>query len=146
MITDSYEFLTTIKKNRFIFESEGVQGKIIKIVLFTPLENSEWNLGFGDLIKGEINDSIVSNNQDVFMVMKTIAKIITVFLQEYPKSIIVIKPVDEKRKRLYNGIFHRHFNDIEPLFDLKGIIKNEKEPYLPKKNYDSFEITLKFEL
>jgi hypothetical protein len=146
MITDSYEFLTTARKTRYIFESEGNQGKIIKIVIFTPLEKGEWNLGFGDLREGIIDDSIVSNNQDVFMVMKTIAKIIFVFFQEYPNSIIVIKPVDEKRKRLYNAIFQRHFKDIDPDFNIIGLLENKKNSYSSQINYDSFEISLKFDL
>ena len=33
-----------------------------------------------------------------------------------------------------------------PDFNILGIVENNKEDYSPQKNYDSFEITFKFEL
>ena len=71
MITDAYRFIAVQRKTRFIFESEGKQGKIIKIIQFTQLESNEWNLGFGDLKDGNIDDLIISNNDDIFKVIKT---------------------------------------------------------------------------
>ena len=144
MITDSYRYLAVKHKTRFIFESEGNQGQIIKIVQFTQLENNEWNLGFGDLKDGTIDDSIMSSNQDAFKVIKTVAKVVTVFFQEYPQSRVIIKPIDDKRKKLYNYVFQRHNNDIEHIFNVVGVSNYIGENYSPQKNYDSFEITLKF--
>ena len=146
MITDAYRFIAVQRKTRFIFESEGKQGKIIKIIQFTQLESNEWNLGFGDLKDGNIDDLIISNNDDIFKVIKTVAKVVTVFFQAYPKSTVIIKPIDEKRKKLYNSVFRRHFKDIIIDFNILAIAENNKEAYSPQKNYDSFEITLKFEL
>ena len=146
MITDAYSFIALQRKTRFIFESEGKQGKIIKIIQFTQLESNEWNLGFGDLKDGNIDDLIISNNEDVFKVIKTVAKVVTIFFQEYPQSRFIIKPIDDKRKKLYNSIFRRHFKDIILDFNILGIVENNKEAYSPQKNYDNFEITLKFEL
>jgi hypothetical protein len=145
MITESYHYIALKQQTRFVFESEGIQGKIIKIIEFSLLENGEWNLGFGDVKDGRIDDSVVSNNQDIVKVLQTVAKAIYEFLQTYPLSIIVINPVDEKRKRLYNTVFQRHFVDIESIFIITGIIKGEKEIYSPQKNYDNFQIRLKFE-
>jgi hypothetical protein len=145
MITESYRYVALKHNTRFVFESEGVQGKIVKIIEFSLLENGEWNLGFGDVKDGRIDDSVVSNNQDIVRVLQTVAAATYEFLDTYPLSIIVINPVDEKRKRLYNTIFQRHFADIDSLFIIMGTIKGEKEIYSPQKNYDNFQIRLKFE-
>ena len=59
--------------------------------------------------KGKIDDIVVTNNYDVAKVMRTIAKIVYVFFEHYPERTVYIEPVDEKRKRLYNLIFQRHF-------------------------------------
>jgi hypothetical protein len=63
----------------------------------------------------------------------TVAKATLEFFEAYPESIVLIKPVDEKRKKLYNAVFQRHFKDIKPLFDVVGLINGEKEVYLPQK-------------
>ena len=145
MITDSYPYFATKNKTSFVFESTGNQGTIIKIILFTLLESGEWNLGFGDWNNGEIDDLTISNNHDLIKVIQTVAKATYVFFEEYPESIVIIKPVDERRKRLYNLVFQRHIQAIELVFNVVGIINDVKEPFLPKKMYDNFEITLKFE-
>ena len=60
------------------------------------------------------------------------------FIEHHPKSWIIITPVDEKRKRLYNLIFQRHILDIEANFELIGSIGNESETYRRDKIYDGF--------
>jgi hypothetical protein len=143
MITDAYDYLDSKHKTRFAFQSEGVQGKVIKIIQFEKSKDGKWNLGFGDWRKGKIEDSIMTNNQDAIKVFRTVAKATFEFLNEYPTSIIVIEAVDDKRKRFYNLIFQRHFKELEPIFLIIGIIKKHKESYNPHKFYDSFEISLK---
>ena len=52
---------------------------------------------------------------------------------------------DEKRKKLYNHIFRRHYEDINLLFHITGIyLDSEKEDYSPQKNYDFFRLKRKF--
>ena len=145
MITDSYPYFATRNKTSFIFESTGKQGTIIKIIQFTLLDSGEWNLGFGDWNNGIIDDLTISNNHDLIRVIQTVAKATYVFFEEYPESVVIIKPVDERRKKLYNLVFQRHIQSIELAFNVMGIINDEKEPFLSKKMYDNFEITLKFE-
>ena len=72
MINEFYEYLDSEDRTRFFFVSEGKQGKIIKMVLFTHLRDNLWNLGFGDLHKGQIDDSIISNNHDIVKLIGTI--------------------------------------------------------------------------
>ena len=64
-------------------------------------------------------------------------------MEKYPDRTVYIEPVDEKRKKLYNLVFQRHFVEIEPLFDVIGYISEDPEAYSLEKNYDSFDIKLK---
>jgi hypothetical protein len=145
MITQFYPYYPLKQKAHYIFESEGVKGSVFKIVALTLSDNNIWNLGFGDLKPdGFVNDSIITNNQDAAKVIRTVAKIAIDFLVQNPESIIEIKPVDDKRKRLYNSVFQRYYNDIEPNFNLLGFLGDNEEPYSPLKSYDRFTITFKF--
>ena len=145
MINDSYYFEATNNNTLFAFESEGVKGKILKLVVFEITVDGKWNLAFGDVKNGDIDDSVITNNQDAIKVIRTVAKITMIFFEDYPLSTILINPVDEKRKRLYNFAFQRHFNDIEPIFKIIGFLKGVEETYTPLKMYDSFQISLKSE-
>ncbi len=145
MIDEHYRFVDSNNYTHYFFESDGRQGKVIKIVQFSVNENNYWNLGFGDWQKGRIDDNIITNNFDVAKVMRTIARIVYVFFEHYPNRTVYIKPVDEKRKRLYNLIFQRHFKEIEPVFELLGAIGNQFEPYSNEENYDFFILKIKSE-
>jgi hypothetical protein len=144
MITESYNYIAEDHKTQFAFFSEGVQGKIIKIVLFTFIKDDLWNLGFGDLVKGDIDDTIISNNSDIVKLIGTIAKITYDFSVEFPLRRIYIEPVDEKRKRLYNHVFRRHHKTINDTFQIIGLFEGLEEPYSPDKLYDIFKLKRKF--
>lgn len=143
MVNEHYSFSNEANKTLFTFESEGTQGKILKVVLFTLDDDNRWNLGFGDWHNGYVNDTIISNNHDVAKVIGTIARIVYTFFEEYPDRVVFIQPVDERRKRLYNIVFQRHILEIETDFKIIGFIGEETEMYSIKKNYDAFEIKLK---
>ena len=57
---------------------------------------------------GDIDDSIITNNQDAIKVIRTVAKITMNFFEDYPLSTILINPVDEKESvyiiLLFNAI------------------------------------------
>ena len=144
MVKEAYLYTGLNRKTRYFFISEGENKRIVKTVVFSPLGNRLWNLGFGDLqYSGYIDDSVVSNNDDLIKVISTVAKIAYEFSEKYPLRRIQIKPVDEKRKRLYNHVFRRHYDTIDANFDIIGINEQEREIYSPKKNYDIFELNRK---
>jgi hypothetical protein len=145
MITDSYRYLATKQNTRYIFQSDGKQGQIIKIVQFNALEGNRWNLGFGDWKSGKVDDNVLTGNDDVFKVIKTVAAITSDFLIKYPERIVVIDPIDEKRKKLYNLVFQRHFVEIESIYTIIGIKNKQKEVYQAQKYYEAFEISINFE-
>lgn len=144
MINNPYSYLDSNHKTRFAFQSEGVKGKVIKVIQFERSKDGKWNLGFGDWKKGKVEDSVMTNNQDALKVIRTVANATIDFLKEHPQSIVKIEPVDDRRKQFYNLIFKRHYKSIEPIFLVKGFLKDEIEIYNPRKFYDNFEISLKY--
>jgi hypothetical protein len=144
MIEQYYPYIAVKDNTHYIFESVGEKGNIPKIVILTLNKDNIWNLGFGDLKNHRVDDSIITNNHDAAKVIRTVAKIAVSFLVKNSQSIIEIIPVDEKRKRLYNGVFQRYFNDIDSLFYVFGILGKKEEVYSPLKIYDGFKITFKF--
>ena len=114
-------------------------------MLFTHVKKDNWNLGFGNWHKGKIDDAIISNNQDLIKVINTVAQIASDYLERYPQRCLELKPIDEKRKRLYNHVFRRHFKEIDSIFQIIGFVDNVAEIYSIEKNYDNFELKRKFE-
>jgi hypothetical protein len=144
MITQYYPYQALITKTHYIFESVGEKGRVLKVVGFSPIENDVWNLGFGDLKEdGFVDGSVVTNNQDALKVIRTVAKVAIDFLALYPNYTLEINPFDEKRKRLYNALFQKYFEDIDTYFDILGTFEGKRETYTPSKIYDIFRITLK---
>ena len=132
MIKDTYA-LYPLSDLIFSFHSEGIQGKILKIVIFTHLDNGKWNLAFGDWKNKNLDDKVMSNNEDVVKVIGTVAKAAYKFFENYPDATLEIKPVDEKRKKLYNIAFQRHFHEIVANFQIFGCVESQIEIYSPKK-------------
>ena len=146
MINDAYPYYPSKGNMQFVFQSEGEQGKVMKMIQFTRLKNGEWNLGFGDWKKGTVDDLTVTNNHDAIRVIKTVAKATLDFFETYPGSVLVIKGSDDRRRRLYNYIFQKHFEDITLSFTIIGIIDEIEDYYSPLKFYHFFKISLKFGL
>jgi hypothetical protein len=144
MIEETYTYVQVRDELLFAFKSEGVNGVILKVIIFTPLKKNKWNLAFGDWLNNDVDDTIMTNNHDVVKVIGTVAKVTYAFFEKYPDAVVVIKPIDEKRKTLYNIVFKRHYqviiNNFQILARKKG---HRKEVYSPKKMYDSFELNLK---
>lgn len=144
MIEQPYPYFEVIPKTYYAFQSIGEQGTVTKIVQFKFLGDNVWNLGFADLKDdGSIDGLVITNNQDVHKVLRTVAKIAIDFLAQYPNSILQIIPVEEKRKRVYNGLFRKYFTEIDTFFNILGIFDEQEETYVPFKIYDKFKITSK---
>lgn len=144
MLKESYNYLASPDKTIYLFQSEGENGNIVKVIAFAPVGRNLWNVGFGDLHEEHVDDSVISNNHDIVKLISTVAKAIYEFSDEFPSRRIQIKPVDEKRKRLYNHVFRRNYEAINAIFQIKGINSRKKENYSPEKFYDKFELKRKF--
>ncbi|MEK7254313.1 MAG: hypothetical protein AAB316_06175 [Bacteroidota bacterium] len=106
------------------------------MVIFTLMENGFYNLGFGDVLDGKINDKAFSNNQDLVKVMNTIGELVYEFTRRFPSRVVYVEPVDAKRSFLYHAIFKRKLEQITPVFSVEGSMdKKDWEPFDPlKKN------------
>lgn len=143
MVENSYPINSFEDSTRFLFVSEGPGGRILKAISFDLLSNGKWNLGFGDLKNGQIDDMVISNNHDITKVLGAVAKSVFEFSERYPERNIVIYPVDTRRKRLYNLVFQRRLLEISIVFDIFGERRKHLEPYISEKTYDSFELIRK---
>jgi hypothetical protein len=144
MIEEAYPYFPIKDNLLYTFTSEGVKGEIYKIIIFTPIGGNKWNLAFGDWRNDDIDDKIMTNNQDVVRVIGTVAKVAFEFLKNNQDATLVIKPVDEKRKKLYNIVFQRHHKTLIEMFQIIGFIGEMVEIYSPVSTYDIFELSLKF--
>ncbi len=142
-VQGSYQYLSAFNSTWFIFESRGPAGIITKVVVYEQKDALRWNLGFGDLVDGEIDDAVISNNSDLVRVISTVAKTVYEFSETHPGRIIFIEPVDEKRGKLYNLIFKRKLAEIEQTFVIEGWIGKNKEPFNASREYEAFELSRK---
>lgn len=143
MIGEHYELNPRNRKRLFYFISKGKQGEILKVIGFQAVRGKIWNLYFGDITENGFSDAVVSNNDDIYKVMNTVAVALYQFLEEYPERTIRIVPVDDKRKRLYNAIFQRRIHEIEPNFHVFAKRSSRFEVYSPHHTYKIFELRLK---
>lgn len=143
MLSNTYKLKSSKNRTKFAFLSSGSKGSFIKVVMFDRLSNGKWNLAFGDLTNDGVDDKIVTNNNDISKVLGTVAKAVYSFSEQYPKRPIVIHPVDDRRKKLYNTVFKRRIIEISLTFYVFGKTKNRWQPYSEKINYDSFELLRK---
>lgn len=143
MISTTYKLKSSKDQTKFGFISLGPKGVFKKVIMFDRLSNGKWNLAFGDLTAGDVDDVVITNNNDITKVLGTVAMATYIFSEKYPNRRIIIRPVDDKRKRLYNVIFNRHIDTISFVFDVFGKIKNRWQPFSKEISYDSFELSRK---
>ncbi|TAK42755.1 MAG: hypothetical protein EPO28_06830 [Saprospiraceae bacterium] len=141
----AYETRPNAEKTLFEFESNGEKGTIPKIVLFDREGEQLWNLAFGDKIAGfEFDDKVITNNKDLWTVIQTIANIVHEFLEAHPGHMIQIRPVDAKRKMLYNAIFRRKWAEIKTSFTVFAVSMTAFGPYNPQNDYEIFVVSKKW--
>lgn len=124
------------------FISEGPKGKITKVVRFTNIESKVYNLAFGDLteLTGEINDRIVTNNNDSHKVLSTVAIIVDDFTTYYKDAIVVAKGSTHSRTRLYRMGITNHWQVISADFKVFGLLNDEWLPFEMRQNFEAFLI------
>lgn len=127
-----YELYRNTETSIFEFKSNGPNGEIKKVIIFSPTQSKEiYNLAFGDLIynavnkKYAINDSIITNNGDRNMILATVAKSVYIFTEKYPEKIVFFKGSTLGRTRLYRRAISINLEELSETFIIFGAIKNE---------------------
>ncbi len=125
----------------FEFISEGPKGKIVKLVQFTETNlKGFYNLGFGDKNKetGEIDDTVITNNDDSQKVLATVAATVYVFTDKNPDSWVFATGLTKARTRLYRMGITNNIIEIRKDFDVYGLINDNWERFKKDIEYDAF--------
>jgi hypothetical protein len=146
MRIDTYELSAKESLMTFEFISQGIKGSITKRVQFQRINDDEdvYNLAFGDVILGEIDDIVISNNNDTTKVLATVASTIPLFMIKYPNAIIYAKGSTPTRTRLYQMGISKNLEIISENFTVYGISENNNyEIFEKNKHYSAFVIIKK---
>jgi hypothetical protein len=136
-------YQTKISESAMTFEfvSEGINGKITKIVAYTEMSNpAVYNLGFGDKHEetGEIDDLSVSDNGDTLKILATVAFTVYTFTEKYPDAWVVATGSTDARTRLYRMGISANLQEIQQDFDIFGLKENNWEIFEPNQPYQAF--------
>lgn len=129
------------------FISDGPKGEIKKIIQFQTidLENNLYNLAFGDWneLTKEMDDLVVSNNQDKQKVLATVAFAVKDFVENYPDATIFAKGSTVVRTRVYQIGISLFFEEIANHYRIMGYVDNQWELFEKGINYESFLLSKK---
>lgn len=148
MTLNHYHFRTNESHLDFEFESDGPNGKIKKVVRFSP-QNANgvtyFNLGFGDLnpTTGMVNDLSKSNNNDRDKILATIAVIVLEFTAYFPDVMVYAQGSTASRTRLYQMAIAANWNEIAPIMDVYGFYDNGWQHFEKQVNYQAFLVMRK---
>ena len=131
----------------FEFVSEGPKGAIRKRVSYRQIGNENiYNLGFGDINSetNEIDDKVVSDNNDSKKVLSTVASTVYIFTKEYPDVVVYAEGSTATRTRLYRIGISNNLEELTKTFDVYGYLENTGwMVYEKNKNYSAFYIIRK---
>jgi hypothetical protein len=126
----------------FVFESVGQKGSILKVVVFTEIQEGVFNLAFGDydIETKLIDDKSVSNNGDMKKVISTVVNITMKFLFENPTVYVYIEGSTTVRTRFYQRIIDRYYDNFNSVFELYGLRDGIPTFFQKNQSYESFLI------
>ena len=134
MRNERYLVKTSRASMTFDFVSEGPKGLIPKRVEYRQYGNENiYNLGFGDLNveTGEIDDTVVTDNNDSKKVLSTVASTVYTFTEKYSGAVVYAQGSNAVRTRLYRIGISNNLEELTEKFDVRG--------YLPNKGWVVFE-------
>jgi hypothetical protein len=141
-----YELQSEPEFYGFEFVSDGIKGKIHKVISFSLTPSPDvYNLGFGDKdsVTGEVSDSVVSNNGDTKKILATVAQAVYLFTEKHPDFGVVATGVTPARTRLYRMGIQEHWAQISKEFIVWGFFEDNWETFIPNRNYEAFFVKRK---
>ena len=137
-----YQSFYSPKEERYVFESIGTKGKILKVVKFFEINENLYNLGFGDfdLTTNQIDDEVVTDNGDLVKVLATVVSLALNFLDENPMAFIFFEGSTQNRTQLYQWMINRYYDDLINRIEIYGVNNGEYESYQKTQDYESFLI------
>lgn len=147
MKLDKYELRSGEELEVFDFVSIGAQGKIVKLVQYTPTNYKDlYNLGFGDknARTGEIDDNVISNNGDSEKVLATVVATLYAFTDKHPDVMVYATGSTESRTRLYRMGITKYLSEADQDFEIFGELENEWDEFKRDIDYSGFLVKRKF--
>ena len=141
-----YPLASSDKMLTFEFISEGPKGLIHKLVRFQPTNlKGVYNLAFGDkdLVTGEIDDTVISNNEDSEKVLATVVATVYAFIDKYPDTWIYATGSTRSRTRLYRMGIARFLSEVYEDFEVLGERKGNWEEFRKDIEYEGFLVRTK---
>lgn len=130
----------------FEFVSEGPKGRITKLVTFTETNLKDFfNLAFGDKDEktGNINDKIVSNNNDTEKVLSTVVSAVFAFTDKYPEAWVYATGSTNARTRLYRMGINKYFTEVEEVFHIFGEMNQNWVPFESGIEFEGYAVKRK---
>lgn len=145
MKQDKYEISASSSFLRFEFYSVGPKGKVKKQIVFRAFEQNPnvFNIGFGDVDEyGNINDLVVTGNDDKQKILATVALAVFNFFEKYPNYYVFATGSTKSRTRLYRIGIVNNLLEIENIFEIFGYLNNTWEVFEKGKDYEAFLVKL----
>lgn len=145
MNEETYQLKAKGSKTIFEFISNGPKGAIKKRVEYQKIieDIDFYNLAFGDInmVTGEIDDKVISDNADTKKVLATVAATVFEFMKKYPNATVYAEGSNIVRTRLYRIGISNNLEEINEYFTVLGLLgKDEWHIYERNKNYSAFLI------
>jgi hypothetical protein len=101
-----------------------------------------YNLAFGDkdLLTGEINDKVVSNNGDSENVLATIVSAVYAFTDKNRNAWVYATGSTPSRTRLYRMGIAKYVDEVKSDFEVYGLFNGEWEDFKKDIDYTAFVV------
>lgn len=146
MNLDKYEIKSGERLEVFEFVSIGPNGRIVKLVQFTPTNYKDlYNLGFGDknMTTGDIDDKIISNNGDSEKVLATVVATLYAFTDKHKNAMVYATGSTKSRTRLYRIGISKYLDEVQQDFIIYGEIRNSWHEFEKDVEYNAFLVLRK---
>lgn len=145
MDTPIYKYIGPVIEYCYQFISVSLEKEAMKVVRFSELEQSIYNLVLLDRYPdgSESNDMTETRNKDMPTVLATVMKIVTDFLHQYPSYFVHFQGSDARRARLYQILINREYDNLLTDYVVFGGIGDQYEIFEKGKTYQFFIITKK---
>ncbi len=142
MTEESYPFRIRAIDIRYEFTSVSAKKSVPKAAVLSQLTTDIFNIALLDVLEdGTLSDDLlVTNNQDLRMVMATVMRIVDDFLTRFPDKTVFFQGSDDRRTRLYRIVIGRELHLIQTRFRVLGVIDEQPEVFSANKPYEGFYI------
>lgn len=139
-----YELIADGSFTVFEFTCDGPKGKIAKLIKFSETDKpGVCNLAFGDKIRGDIDDRVVSNNADTEKVLTTVVDAVYVFTEKNQDMWVYATGSTKARTRLYRRGIAKYLSLANKDFFVFGLKGDQWSAFEREVDYTAFLIKRK---